>query len=427
MQRRALASAFCRSLPPGGPVSSALTSLAAELPLCTHPDQSPAYPLWRLDNRRDFHALSQAHLLAPRSPQLPSPLPSLRYAATSSAQASTPATVADLTIAMQEALDSKRFESALAMFRASDGHLLLPATHRNPTAVASVYDCALKACAAGGAADDALKLMATMWRRKVPVGRIAQGSVLKALCTAGRREEALRHLKSISKTRLTTVMFNTVLGACAASHDAAVGLRCWELMRKREVPPDAVTFCEVMRLHGAAGQASEIQSVWDTAVNTLGIETSISTEANVGDDGHRSMLTAAQAGALATAGDFSAATAACEALMESMSHCLPVPLHFDVAGLPSAGDEGAGGPEGGSEDGGRGRRGASPVQNLRAACNAVLHAAEARQEWAAMRRMVHLMTARGLPPDVVTYNVLLKAALRRGDGQVALHVSSSTL
>jgi len=220
-------------------------------------------------------------------------------------------------------------------------------------------------------------------------------------------------------------MVNTVLGACAAADDAALGLRAWAFVRGRKgLPIDAVTWCEALRVHGACGDVAGVESTWNEAVKALQ-----KTGNAKSDETERSMVAAARVAGLTAAADFPAAIVACESLMEDLSHLLPIQLEIpgalEVKSATRSGVE-----ELGSEEkkktktaersprGGGARREANSLQHLRTACNTVLHEAGRRYDMVSMRRLVHLMTSRGVTPDTITYNALL--AQRRGDGSTTL-------
>ena len=340
-----------------------------------------------------------------------------------------------LSSAMESEFNARRYGEVIRLYNAGDSRILLPMSRSDPRSAAAAYDCALKACAAAAESRQAQRIVSTMWKRGVPVGRVAQGSLLKALCSAGQRSAAFQHLKGISASRLTTMHCNTVLGACAASHDVSTGLKVWEFMQRRGVELDKGTWCDVLRLMGGSGNANEVNTLWEEAKNALSAEdntspqgsllTSTAEEAHVRQEG-RAMVAAAYAGALASAGDILGAMAACSDLMDSLSHLLPEDLEAFVA---RSSDRGVSNGQNGVNSSGQvqkrdgGRLNAAPLEHLRSACNAVLYAALGAHQWGAMRKLVALMTSRGLPPDVITYNALLKAALKRGEGPQPLHVS----
>ncbi len=53
-------------------------------------------------------------------------------------------------------------------------------------ALAKLYDAALAAAGERADADGALALLRTLLHQRLPAGYVAHGSVLKALCNAGR-------------------------------------------------------------------------------------------------------------------------------------------------------------------------------------------------------------------------------------------------
>ena len=285
--------------------------------------------------------------------------------------------------------------------------------------MAATYDIALKACAATANPTLARNLVSSMWRQRIPVGRVAQGSLLKALCASGRRAQAFRHLKTIPSSRLTTWHCNTLLSACAAAHDTALGARVWEFMQRRQVEVDAVSWCDALRLCGLGGGMS--MSVWGGGVQSLhdvyskaiaGINTSTNNKEE------RSMMMSAYAAALATAGHLDASFDACEAVLDSdgVAPMLPqdLDLNLDLTEQQQQLVEAK------STDVVGRRQQASPLDHIRTACNTLIHAAVAAHRWPTMRRVVSLMTSRGLLPDIITYNALLRASLRRGEGSVAM-------
>ena len=339
-----------------------------------------------------------------------------------------PQNLPQLRIAMDAAFSAHRYDHVLHLFQSGDSNILKAASKNNPVTAAAAYDCALKACAAGAEARQAQRIVSTMWKRGVPVGRVAQGSLIKALCADGKRGAALRHLKSIPASRVTTVHCNTVLSACAAAHDIEIGLKIWDFMQRRAVQLDDVSWCEVLRVVGSQGDVDKIKEIWAQSRDAIKDTVYDSTVAE-----RDSVVGAAYAAALATAGDFNAAIDACQELMAALGHLLPQDLYIAVGdeedgeSLSSLDEEiiiaTAAAAAAAATKQHHGRRGGSPLDHLRFACNSVLHAAVTAHEWGLMKKLVAVMTQRGLPPDVVTYNALLKAALKRGEGPQPLHVS----
>jgi Pentatricopeptide repeat domain len=366
-------------------------------------------------------------------------------------------TLPQLSLAMQSAYTSRQYDHVLSLFNQGDAHIIKPASTKSPRTAATTYDCALKACAAAAEARQAQRILSTMWKRGVPVGRVAQGSVLKALCAAGQRHAAFQHIKGIPAARVTTMHCNTVLSACAAAHDTNIGLKLWEFMKRRAVKIDNVSYCEALRIFGAAGDVEKLVDLWENEIN-LALDTldivdnkKISSGSNdasatkeeenvveVEDEDvllkrkneSKTMVAAAYASALAAAGQIPLAMAQCELIMDSLTHLLPQELHLaieletgrtDDHNLATSNSTVSNINLSPSSSGGR--QTAAPLDNLRSACNAVLHAAVASHQWSSLRKMVALMTSRGLPPDVITYNALLKAAVKRGEGPQPIHVS----
>ncbi len=97
--------------------------------------------------------------------------------------------------------------------KASYGHRVGETSKQDKARIyqmADACDFALRAYANLGLPDLATRLVSTMWQRGIPVGRVANSSVVKALCEAGRLEEALRYLKSVSAQRSDIVGYNVL-------------------------------------------------------------------------------------------------------------------------------------------------------------------------------------------------------------------------
>lgn len=350
---------------------------------------------------------------------------------------------------MNLAYSSRHYDQVLSLFSQGDDRILKPASKSDPRSAAMTYDCALKACAAAAEARQARRILSTMWKRGVPVGRVAQGSVLKALCAAGQRHAAFQHIKGIPAARVTTMHCNTLLSACAPAHDTTIGLKVWEFMKKRGVELDNVSYCEALRVFGTAGDVERLVSLWEAeifpALNSLEASdnlgssprgmnsaTSIAAEEESLDrevllerkNESKTMVAAAYAGALAAAGHVPLAMAQCKLIMDMLSHLLPQELRLAIELETERTDDHqmASKNKTKSSTASGGRQTAAPLDNLRSACNAVLHAAVSSHQWQYLREMVALMTSRGLPPDVITYNALLKAAVKRGEGPQPIHV-----
>jgi pentatricopeptide repeat protein len=363
-------------------------------------------------------------------------------------------TLPQLSSAMQLAYSSRHYDQVLSLYSQGDDPIIKPASKSDPRSAAMTYDCALKACAAAAEARQAQRILSTMWKRGVPVGRVAQGSVIKALCAAGQRQTAFQHIKGIPAARVTTMHCNTLLSACAAAHDTTLGLKVWEFMKKRGVDMDNVSYCEALRVFGTAGDVERLVSLWKDQV--LPALSSLKDDKNLGNSTRvvnskpliaskeesldeevliqrknesKTMVAAAYAGALAAAGDVPLAMAQCASIMDMLCHLLPQELHLAIEletertdDHQMANNNNNNKKKMKSNTASGGRQTAAPLDNLRSACNAVLHAAVSSHQWKYLREMVALMTSRGLPPDVITYNALLKAAVKRGEGPRPIHV-----
>ena len=185
------------------------------------------------------------------------------------APAAPAASLADLQREMDAALREGRPRAALRAFLSPAA--ALAATAGDALAAASLFDRALRACAASADASYALALVAAMWRAGVPVGRVAHDALLRALCAAGRRGDAGRYLARLPSRALTPVMFTSVLAAFNAAGDAAGAARCAELMAKRGVTPDALASRQLLRLAGLKGDAGEVEARWREALAAPGL------------------------------------------------------------------------------------------------------------------------------------------------------------
>ena len=224
-----------------------------------------------------------------------------------------------------------------------------------------------------------------------------------------------------------------------------MGRGCYELFQRRQHPPDAQLMAEAVKLLGASGNAAAAEVAWQqalaAAVEPLDAAGSSSSSSSSGSGGapsaEEACLHAARAEGLAKAGQLEAAVAAVEAMLDRFSNLLPLPLDASLTSSSSSGGSGAAGTAAGADDGeqqqrqqqrqrGRPHPRASPVQYMQEARNAVLAAAQAAGDQATAKRVASLATLRGLPPDVGTYNILLRASLEHGDGLAAVQVSALT-
>jgi pentatricopeptide repeat protein len=309
----------------------------------------------------------------------------------SSSEPEAPGPAAAVKEAMELCLRSGRHREVIKRLRSAEASLQGDLSGRtDPAHLAPLYDLALLACAALGDGEGALRLVGRMWRFGIPVGFVAQGSTLKALCAAGRRADALRHLRRVPRRRLSAAMFNAVMAACNRAGDVEVGLAAWAMMQRRDVAPDVTTWRQVLRLHGRAGDAAAMHSEWDKARDEL-------------PKAQQFAVDAAAAVALSGLGDLSGAVDACDAALEGATHVLPLPIETPFPEpAPVATD-------------------AADVLILRGACNAVLHAAVRADDDSSARKLTSVMVLHGLPPDVSTYNALLELEARHGAGPAALH------
>jgi hypothetical protein len=204
---------------------------------------------------------------------------------------------------------------------------------------------------------------------------------------------------------------------------------------------------EVVKLLGASGDAAGAEAAWQQAL-VVAAEASDAAGAGSGScsgggsggvpSAEEACLHAARAEGLAKAGHLEAAVAAVEVMLDSFSDLLPLPLDASLTSSSSSGssssssgvvaaERAAGDDVGGGQQQRRQRPHprASHVQYMQEARNAVLAAAQAAGDQATAKRVASLATLRGLPPDVGTYNILLRGSLEHGDGLAALQVSAN--
>lgn len=323
--------------------------------------------------------------------------------------------VKDLVKSMKGLIRRQENKQAVALFDSS-GSLLASCAAENPYSVADAYDFALQAYAATGEAMKAEKLVSTMWKSNIPVGRVANSSVVKALCAAGRRGDALKYIKSISAQRSSIVGYNILLNECVESKDYDVGMKAWNVLLKKGCTPDAITWSAVVRLHGRPGMRQSLYRIWNECLEVFeGFG-----EADVTSIG------ASYVSALCAAQDYEEAFKQCERLLEAISAHLPVELNID--GTSREVLEERDGQEktssttthGSSAKMKKKRMHASSVDNVRVACNTLLHASVASSHDGNMDALIRTMTSKGLTPDTATYNALLRRSLRRREGSLAI-------
>lgn len=278
----------------------------------------------------------------------------------------------------------------------------------NPMMVADAYDFALQAFASQGDAGQAERLVSSMWKQKIPVGRVANSSVVKAMCAAGRHADALKYLKSISSQRSDIVGYNILMSECAAEKEHSfrdIGMRAWDVLKKKmkkgsSMKPDAITWSASVRLHGVKKDiCDEIWTEWLSCRHTF-------------QESDRTSVGASYISALCACGEFESALKQCEELIREIDRHLPEML--EIPAEPSHDTVTYRHP------GEKSNRHASPVENVRVACNTLLHASVASSNDRLMGDVIKMMTARGLTPDTITYNALLRRSLRRREGSVAI-------
>ncbi len=277
----------------------------------------------------------------------------------------------------------------------------------NPMLVADVYDFALQAFASQGDAEHAERLVSSMWKQKIPVGRVANSSVVKAMCAAGRHADALKYLKSISSQRSDIVGYNILMSECAGEREylrREIGVRAWNVLKKKmqkgsSMRPDAITWSASIRLHGVNKElCDQVWAEWLSCRHEF-------------SESDRTSVGASYVSALCACGEFDKALEQCKHLLEEIDKHLPEMLE-----IPST----PGHPAHSQQRGEKSNRHASPVENVRVACNTLLHASVASSNDRLMSNVVKMMTSRGLTPDTITYNALLRRSLRRREGSVAI-------
>lgn len=313
--------------------------------------------------------------------------------------------LSSLIASMRRMVKKEEPKQAIQLFDRSFDWLRDVAT-QDPVLVADAYDFALQAYAAQGDVVKAENLVSRMWKEGIPVGRVARSSVVKAYCAANRRNDALRYLKSVSAQRADVISFNILLGACADAKDYEIGQKCWEtLMSKMEksknprFKPDAITCAYALRLHAFNSKA--LQDIWNEWTKHW----------DKFNEADRASIGASYVAALCESGSFTKALDMCKKLIQDIDQYLPIQLEItDEAPMEHHLQK-----RSKSSD-----KHASVIQNVRVACNTVLHAAVTRAEDPVMDELLHIMTSKGLTPDTVTYNALLRRSIRRQEGTTAV-------
>eukprot|EP00890_Picochlorum_soloecismus_P001345 jgi/Picsp_1/2210/NSC_05674-R1_pentatricopeptide repeat-containing protein len=282
-----------------------------------------------------------------------------------------------------------------------------------PFLVADAYDFALQAYAADKDAGNAESLVHRMWKDGIPVGRVANSSVVKALCSVHKRSDALRYLKSVSAQRSDIVGYNILLSSCAESKDYVTGILCWNTLQQKikkcrnsRFKQSPISWGAILRLQGQAKDAENLLSIWE--------EWLAECESNINiSEADKTSVAASYVGGLCEVGDFEQAIQTCEDLLETISIHLPVQL--DVADVTEDSSKLQY-----SVERERHKKHSSSVQNVRVACNTVLHAAVGVSRYSVMDSVVRTMVSRGLTPDNATYNALLRRSSRRREGSGAI-------
>lgn len=291
--------------------------------------------------------------------------------------------------------------------------VLRKAGKERPFLVADAYDFALQAYAADKDAGNAESLVHKMWKDGIPVGRVANSSVVKALCSVHKRTDALKYLKSVSAQRSDVVGYNILLSSCAESKDHVTGILCWNTLRQKikkcknpRFKQSPISWGAILRLQGQAKDGKALLSTWEDWLAECEINANVS-------EADKTSVAASYVAALCEVGDFEQAVQVCNDLLETISIHLPVQL--DVAEV--------------TEDSSklqysieqeRHKKHSSSVQNVRVACNTVLHAAVGVSRYSVMDNVMRSMVSRGLTPDNATYNALLRRSSRRREGSGAI-------
>ncbi|KAK9829186.1 hypothetical protein WJX72_004378 [[Myrmecia] bisecta] len=134
---------------------------------------------------------------------------------------------------------------------------------------ANQFDTFLEACAKLGNAGDALAAVELMQQQRVLMGYIAHGSVLLALCKAGRLPDAWAYLSGPScAQRTSAIMCNTVLAAANQAGNAGIAADCLQLMRDRQVAWDGQTWGNALRLQAVRQDPAGLEEHWQLVQQT---------------------------------------------------------------------------------------------------------------------------------------------------------------
>ena len=355
-----------------------------------------------------------------------------------------PKDVNDIMNKIDEAVCSHRFEDLMILINKAE-QLLKPVAKERPKVAANVYDSMIKACAASAkpsvqehapgnfisnnSAHKAFHLVGSMWRQGIPVGRVAQGSLIKCLCDAGYARKAFKHLKSIPKSRLHPSFFNIILDACIHSGELDIGKEAAQRCLRYNAKPDALTWSLILKLHGMLGDRDGVEFAWASLLDTCPWTTNGDGNAFQKDfdesdsesfkryshtisyhdkEVGKYMVNEAYVQSLVASGDLETAYSACNAILDmAAGQYLPLPLEISNSAFQIRSS---------NEDDIDLMRLDAVIKHIRNACNIILHASECQHNWNTMKNLVGSMATHGLPPDTHSYNYLLWASYRRGEG-----------
>ncbi|CAL8470633.1 g10175 [Coccomyxa elongata] len=329
----------------------------------------------------------------------------------------------EVGIQMKSAM--RRGDSAAAA-RLFDPSLLLQV---NPIVAADVCDKLLEACARLAEADLAVQVAHCMRDLGIPVGYVAHGCVLRALCMAGNHEAALGYLAAeVPASSHSTIMYNTILSSAQHHGKAGVAVEAMQMMVEKGVPRDAQTWVLIFRALGSARDAAALTAQWEQV-----------------DRDMRSSLSVRSAfvSALCACGEAFEAAAALQELLDLYAAA------YSSRGTPSGnkqpGEEASsrvrdaqqtipvdpekrrpGATEGSLQQtspgvGGGGLDHWKDADRAAAqACHQVIHAAERARDAALAHRTLLAMHKAGVRADTAIYNSILRLVAADGGGPDAL-------
>ncbi|BDA45785.1 probable pentatricopeptide repeat-containing protein At1g63330 at C-terminar half [Coccomyxa sp. Obi] len=315
----------------------------------------------------------------------------------------------------------RRGDSAAAA-RLFDPSLLLQV---NPIVAADVCDKLLEACARLAEADLAVQVAHSMRSLGIPVGYVAHGCVLRALCMAGNHEAALGYLAAeVPGSSHSTIMYNTILSSAQHHGKAGVAAKAMQMMVEKAVPRDAQTWVLIFRALGSARDAAALSAQWEQVNRDM-----------------RSSLSVRSAfvSALCACGQVREAAAALQELLDRYAGT------YSSKGAPSGSKEasnrlqnaqqtvpvdpeerGAALTEGNEQQtsagvGGGGLDHWKDADRAAAqACHQVIHAAERARDAALAHQTLLAMHKAGVRADTAIYNSILRLVAADGGGPDAL-------